>query len=266
MTRLLSSASAFALIALMVSVPALAVKKTTDVSIATVNGKSIPKSREDAIVALQVAQGRQDSEQLRNAARDELVNREILEQAARNRGFGDKREVKDMMDIARQGVLINAYMQDYVRSHPISEDVLKKEYEALKTQAGDKEYKARHILVENEDAAKDIIVRLNKGEKFDELSKLSKDSVSRDRGGDLGWAAPSKYVQPFAKALVTLEKGKYTEIPVKTNFGYHVIMLEDSRPLRVPPFDAARPQIKKRLEAQLIAKHVTELRGKARIK
>ena len=266
MTRLLASASIFTLIALTASVPALAVRKTTDVNIATVNGKSIPKSREDAMVAVQIAQGRQDTEQLRNAAKDELVNREILEQAARNHGFADKREVRDLMDMARQGVLINAYMQDYVRSHPVSDDTLKKEYEMLKTQTGDKEYKARHILVDNEDAAKDIIARLNKGEKFDELSKLSKDSASRDRGGDLGWAPPSKYVQPFAKALVTLGKGKYTETPVKTRFGYHVIMLEDLRPLQVPPFDALKPQIQKRLQAQLVAKHVAELRGKAKIK
>lgn len=266
MTRVLTPATLIALIALTVSVPAMAVKKTADVSIATVNGKPIPKSREDAIVAMQVAQGRTDSEQLRHAAKDELVNREILEQEARNQGFGEKREVRDMMDLARQGVLINAYMQDYVHKHPVGDAALKKEYEALKAQAGDKEYKARHILLDSESAAKDIIARLDKGEKFGELAKLSKDAVSKDRGGDLGWAPPAKYVQAFSSALVKLEKGKYTETPVKTNFGYHVIMLEDARPLQAPPFDAVKPQIVKRLEAQLVAKHVAELRGKAKIK
>jgi peptidyl-prolyl cis-trans isomerase C len=265
MTRLLTPAVVIALLALSASVPALAATEEVDKSIATVNGKAIPKSRADAMVAMQIAQGRSDSEQLRNAAKDELVNREVLEQEARNQGFGKKPEVKIQMELARQSALINAFMQDYLLSHPISEDTLKKEYEMVKTQASNKEYKARHILVENEDTAKDIIARLNKGEKFEELAKQSKDAGSRDRGGDLGWALPANFVHPFAEAMITLEKGKYTEIPVKTDYGYHVIMLDDSRVQNVPSFEAAKPQLSKRLQAQLVAKRVAELRGKARI-
>lgn len=265
MTQQWTTAALLALVALTASGSALAAKVPTKDSIATVNGKPIPRSREDALVALQVEQGRPDSEQLRSAAKDELVNREILEQEARNHGFGKKPEIRDQMDLARQGVLINAYMRDYVQSHPIGEDTLKKEYEMLKTQVGDKEYRAKHILLDNEDAAKDVIARLKKGEKFDDLAKLSKDSASKERGGDLGWGPPSKFVPPFAQAMVKLEKGKYTETPVKTSFGYHVILLEDSRPLKVPQFDALKPQLVKRLEAQLVAKHVAELRNKAKI-
>jgi len=265
MTRLSTPAALITLIALTTSVPVLAAKTSADENIATVNGKAIPKSRADAMVAMLVAQGRPDSDQVRNAAKDELVNRAVLEQEAASHGFGKKPEVRDQMELARQGVLINAYMHDYVRTHPIGEDALKKEYEALKSQIGDKEYKARHILVESEDAAKDIIARLNKGEKFEGLAKESKDTGSKDRGGDLGWAPPAKFVGPFSEAMVKLEKGKYTEKPVKTNFGYHVILLDDVRAVTSPAFDTVRPQILKRLEAQLVAAHVAELRGKAKI-
>jgi len=265
MTRLSTPAALIALVALTASVFALAADKAVETSIATVNGKAISKSRADAMVAVQVAQGRPDSEQVRNAARDELVNRAILEQEATNQGFAKKPEVRDQMELARQGVLINAYMHDYVRNHPISEGTLKKEYEMLKSQIGDKEYKARHILVDDEDAAKGIIAQLKKGEKFEALAKQSKDAGSKDHGGDLGWAVPAKFVGPFSAAMVKLEKGKYTESPVKTTFGYHVILLDDVRATTTPPFEAAKPQLLKRLEAQLVATHVAELRGKAKV-
>jgi peptidyl-prolyl cis-trans isomerase C len=265
MTGLSTPVALIALIALSASTPTLAAKTSAGERIATVNGKSIPKSRADAMVALQMAQGRADSEQLRNGAKDELVNRAILEQEATNQGFANKPEVRDQMELARQGVLINAYMHDYVRAHPISEDRLKQEYETLKSKMGDKEYKARHILLENEDAAKDIIARLKKGEKFEALANQSKDTGSRDRGGDLGWAAPAKFVGPFAEAMVKLAKGKYTEAPVKTSFGYHVIVLDDVRAAAIPAIDTLKPQLLKRLEAQLVAAHVAELRAKAKI-
>ena len=265
MTRQLTPAVLIALLALTLSAPAPAAKEEVGNSIATVNGKAIPKSLADAMVATQTAQGRPDSEQLRSAAKDELVNREVLEQEAQKEGFGMKPEVKNQMELARQSVLINAYLQDYVHSHPISEETLKKAYEMLKAQVGDKEYKARHILVDNEDAAKGIIARLKKGEKFEELAKQSKDVGSKDRGGDLGWAPPSNYVHPFAEAMIGLKKGKYTEIPVKTDFGYHVIMLDDTRAQKVPSFDAAKPQLTKRLQTQLVGERLAELRGKAKI-
>jgi peptidyl-prolyl cis-trans isomerase C len=249
----------------MALVPAHAAKNAANENIATVNGKAIPKSRADAMVAMQVAQGQSDSEQLRTTAKSELVNREVLEQEARHQGFAQKPEVREQMELARQGVLINAYMHDYVNSHPISEESLKQEYEKLKAQFGDKEYKARHVLLESEDAAKDIITRLKKGEKFDELAKLSKDAGSKGRGGDLGWGVPGKYVQAFADAMVLLEKGKYTDTPVKTSFGYHVIMLEDTRPPNVPSFDTAKAQLAKRLQTQLVTNRVAELRSKAKI-
>ncbi|MBK5104305.1 MAG: peptidylprolyl isomerase [Burkholderiales bacterium] len=265
MKHLLTSTALIAFVALTASVSALAAKSSAKDSIATVNGKAISKSRLDAVVAMHLAQGQKDSEELRKTAKNELVDREVLEQEARKQGFGKKPEVVDQMEMARQGILINAYMHDYVNNHPISEDMLKKEYETFKAQLGDKEYKARHILVEKEDVAKDIIARLNKGEKFEELAKQSKDTATKDHGGELGWATPSRFVRPFSEAMVKLEKGKYSQTPVKTKFGYHVIALDDTRATAVPSFEASRAQLLKRLQAQLVATRVAELRGKAKI-
>ena len=151
-------------------------------------------------------------------------------------------------------------------AHPVSDADVKAEYDKIKSQLGDKEYKARHILVEKEEEAKAIIAKLDKGEKIDDLAKQSKDPGSKDKGGDLGWANPASFVKPFADALSKLEKGKYTTTPVKTDFGYHVIKLEDTRPLKAPAFDEVKGQLKQRLEQQRVEKHIAELRSKAAVK
>ena len=106
---------------------------------------------------------------------------------------------------------------------------------------------------------------MKKGDKFEDLAKQSKDPGSKERGGDLGWAAPSSYVKPFSEAMMKLAKGKFTETPVKTDFGYHVILLEDSRELKLPPVDEAKAQLAQRLQQQMVEKHVMELRGKAKV-
>ncbi len=267
MKRFLLRASLTTLAALTASAPALAAKKAdeAEASVATVNGKIIPKSRADALIAEALNQGQTNSEQLRNAVRDELIKREILMQEAQKKGIDKKPEVKVQLDLVRQSVLINMYMQEYIRSHPISDEVLKKEYELIKVQMGDKEYKTRHILVDKEDEAKDIIARLKKGEKFEDLAKQSKDPGSKERGGDNGWAPPSNYVKPFSDAMVKLEKGRYTETPVKSDYGYHVIMLDDTRELKLPSLDEAKPQLIQRLQQQMAFQHIAELRSKSKV-
>lgn len=259
--------SLVALATLLCIAPAIAKDETpkSTGAVATVNGKAIPKNRADALVNAQTAQGQSDTEELRKAIREELVRREIIVQEAQKKGYDKKSEIQGQMELARQGVLINAYLGEYVRTHPITEDAIKKEYDAIKQQLGDKEYKARHILVEKEDEAKDIIAKLKKGDKFEDLAKQSKDPGSKERGGDLGWAAPSSYVKPFSEAMMKLAKGKFTETPVKTDFGYHVILLEDSRELKLPPVDEAKAQLAQRLQQQMVEKHVMELRGKAKV-
>ncbi len=234
--------------------------------VATVNGKGIPQGRADVMIRNQLAQGQQDGEQLRTAVRDELIRREVLTQAAVAKGLDKNASVLNQAELAKQAVLIQAYLQDYMRSHPISEDTIKAEYEKIKVSFGNKEYKARHVLVKTEEKAKEIIGKLQAGEKFEDLAKDSEDPGSKDRGGDLGWSAPAQYVKPFADALVKLEKGKFTPQPIRSDFGYHVIKLEDVRDLKLPSYEEAKPQIAQRLEQQTVAAHLNELRQKAVIK
>lgn len=243
--------------ALVFALPALAQTK--------VNGKPIPKNQIDFFVNSQKAQGRPDSPELQAAAREEVIRRELIAQEAQKQGLDKKADVQTKMELAKQGVLINAYLENYVKTHPVSDAEIKKEYDTAKSKLGDKEYKARHILVDSEDEAKDIIAKLKKGEKFDALAVQSKDPGSKDKGGDLGWASPATYVKPFGDALVKLNKGQYTETPVRSDFGWHVIQLEDVRALKMPSFDEAKPQIQQRLQQQMIEKQVMDLRSKAKV-
>lgn len=256
----------------LASVPATAAKKEAAAepaaaggAVATVNGKAIAKAKADLMVNMQKAQGRPDSEDLRRAVKERLVMLEVVSQEAQKKGLDKKPDIQAQIDMSRQDVLINAYLADYVRSHPVNPDAVKKDYDTYVATMGDKEYKARHILVEKEEEAKDIITRLKKGEKFEDLAKLSKDPGSRDKGGDLDWSVPANYVKPFADALAGLSKGKYTETPVKTNFGWHVILLEDSRAFTPPSLDELKPQITQNLQRQMVDQHVQELMKKAKV-
>lgn len=234
-------------------------------SVAKVNGVSIAKPLADAIVNEQKAKGASDNAELRAAVKEELVRREVLVQEAKKKGLDKKPEVSAQMELARQSVLIRAFLQNYVQSNPVTDAQLKQEYDAIKAQMSGNEYHARHILVESEDQAKGIIAKLKKGEKFADLAKDSKDPGSKDNGGDLGWAPPNAYVKPFADALVKLDKGQYTDAPVKSDFGWHVILLEESRPLSAPPFDQVKPQLSQRIEQKMVDKLIGDLRAKAKV-
>ncbi len=231
----------------------------------TVNGQSVAKSRADMLISAQVAQGQPDSPELRAAVKEELVRRELLSQEATKKGLDKNSEVQAQMDMARQGVLIGAYLKDYIKRNPVSDAQIKKEYEDLKIRLGNKEYKARHILVDKEEDAKAIIEKLKKGEKFDDLAKQSKDPGSKERGGDLGWASPAAFVKPFSDAMIKLEKGKYTLAPVKSDFGWHVIQLDDTRDTKIPAFEEAKGQIAQQMQQGLVQKHMDELRAKAKV-
>jgi peptidyl-prolyl cis-trans isomerase C len=233
--------------------------------VATVNGKAVPQARMDALLAAQLAQGSQPGPQLQNNVREELIRRELLVQEAEKKGIDKKTDVQAQVTLARQAVVIGAYLGEYVRSHPITDDMVKAEYEGIRKALGDKEYKARHILVDTEDEAKAIIAKLKKGEKFDDLAKQSKDPGSKEKGGDLGWSTPANYVKSFADAMTRLEKGKFTEAPVKSDFGWHVIQLDDTKAMEPPALDEVKPQLTQRLQQQMIQKHVMELRAKAKV-
>ena len=233
--------------------------------VAKVNGKAIPANRAEVLVANQLAQGQAKTPELEKAVKEELVRREVLAQAAVAKGMDKKSDVQAQVELARQGVLIGAYLNEFARGVKITDDDVKKEYDTLKSALGDKEYKARHVLVEKEDEAKDIIAKLKKGEKFEELAKVSKDPGSKDKGGELGWANKASYVPPFAEAMTHLAKGKYTEAPVQSNFGWHVIQLDDVRELKAPNFEDVKPQIVQRMRQMAVEKHILDLRAKAKV-
>jgi len=204
---------------------------------AIVNGKAIPSARVDEFVAALTQQGRPDTPELRTAVRDELIAREIFVQEAERKGLTRSTEVARQLEQTRQDILIRAVIREHLKNNPITDAELKAEYERLTKGAGggDKEYRARHILVETEAEAKSIVEQLKKGAKFEELAKKSKDPGSAANGGDLDWNGPDTFVKPFAEAMVKLEKGQLTEIPVKTDFGWHVIRLDDVREPAPPP-------------------------------
>jgi peptidyl-prolyl cis-trans isomerase C len=198
-----------------------------------VNGKEIPASRIEAVVKSQVAQGRPDTPDLRNNVKEELINREIVAQEALKKGLEKQSEVAVQIDFARQEILFNAYLRDYLRANPITDDMLKKEYERIKPQLPAKEYHARHILVDKEDEAKGLIAQIKKGGNFEKLAaEKSKDQGSKVKGGDLDWSPAERYVKPFADALAKLKKGQMTEAPVQTQFGWHASGSTTSAPRR----------------------------------
>jgi peptidyl-prolyl cis-trans isomerase C len=234
-------------------------------NVATVNGKAIPASKVDQVVKQVVAQGKAtDSPQLRDAIKRDLIGREVLIQEADKQGVGGRADVKAAIDNARQSIIINAMLADYVKKNPVTDAQVKAEYDRYKAQVGDKEYHARHILVGTEDEAKAIIAKLKGGAKFEELAKQSKDGTAAN-GGDLDWASPASYVPEFSKAMVALQKGAITETPVKTQFGYHVIKLEDVRPAKIPPLDEVKQQVQESLQQRKLATFREELMKKAKI-
>ncbi len=235
-------------------------------AVAKVNGVSIPQSRADILIKEMTGQGRPDTPEMRDAIKQELINREIVAQEAVKKGLDKRPEVVTQISLQRQAVLINAYLQDYLKAHPVSDDDVKKEYERVKASAGGREYRVRHILVETEDEAKQIIAQLNKGASFEKLAgEKSKDQGSKDRGGDLDWATPARYVPAFGQAITKLKKGQLTDAPVQTQFGWHVIRLDDERPSKFPPLEEVKHQIEQQLRQQTVNKAFTELRAKAKI-
>ena len=234
--------------------------------VAKVNGVAIPRARLEYMVEQQKQRGGQDNEQMRAMVREELVNREIIAQEAARTGLAKRSEVQTEIDMARQQILVNAYLRDWVRRHPISDADIQREYDRAKQQTGAKEYKARHILVETEEEAKGVIAELKKGGKFEEIAaKSSKDPGNKDRGGDLDWNVPAQFDKAFSDAMVKLEKGKYTETPVRTRFGFHVIRLDDVRDINFPALADVRQRIQQQLVQGKVQDLIQGLKAKAKV-
>ena len=240
---------------------------------AIVNGKAVPLARVNALKAQIEASGQAVPPEMEKMIKDEVIFREILMQEANRRGVAASDTYKQQMELARQTVLINALRADFEKTNPVTDAEAKAEYDRLVAAqapaAGTKEIKARHILVEKEAEAKDLIAQIKKGAKFEDLAKkASKDPGSGAQGGDLGWSNPSSYVPEFAEAMSKLKKGEMTDAPVKTQFGYHVIRVDDTRDAKAPEapkFEDVKAQVKQQMAQQKLAKFQEDLRTKAKI-
>ena len=235
-------------------------------NVAVVNGKAIPMSRVEATVKQVEAQGQQkDSPELRDMIKKDLIAREVMMQEALKQGYDKNEIVKQQLDGERQRLVVSAMMRDYADKHKVTDAEIKTEYDRIKAQAGDKEYHIRHIVAETDAEAKAIIGKLKGGAKFEELAKQSKDTGSAANGGDLDWASPASFVKEFSTAMTGLQKGQMTETPIKTQFGYHIIKLDDVRAAKVPTLEEVKPQIAESLQQKKLQAFQQELRAKAKV-
>lgn len=260
--------SAVALLALSACTPKDAAKEADKGPVAaTVNGAPISQKQVDMILKQQAAQGMPDNAESRKMIIDNLSLQLIVAQEAAKKGLEKLPDVAEQLEMTKQSILADAYVQDYMKTNPVTDAMLTAEYDKIKAQATGNQYKARHILVEKEDEAKDIIAKLKKDVKsFDALAKAkSKDPGSKDKGGDLGWFDPRGMVPEFGAAVAKLEKDKFTEEPVKSQFGYHVIMLEDTRPNPIPTLEQVKPRLTQQVQQQNLKKMLDDMKAKAKI-
>ncbi|WP_284616885.1 peptidylprolyl isomerase [Aquabacterium humicola] len=234
-------------------------------NIAVVNGKTVPKARLDMLVQQAQRAGQQVTPELQAQAKDQVVLREIFAQEAERKGIPANADYKAQMELARQSIMIRELFEDFKKKNPVSDQEAKAEYDKFKAQASGTEYRARHILVEKEDEAKDLIAKIKGGAKFEDLAKeKSKDPGSGQNGGDLDFAKPDNYVPEFSKAMTSLKKGEMTETPVKSQFGFHIIRLEDTREAQFPDFEQVKPQIQQRIAQVKLQKYQDDLRKAAK--
>ncbi|AFT85780.1 peptidylprolyl isomerase [Paraburkholderia phenoliruptrix] len=235
-------------------------------NIAVVNGTPIPKSRADALIDQLVHQGQQNTPQLQMAVREELVNREVLMQEALRRGLQNRPDIKAQVAVAQQTVVLRALIEDFVKKNAPTDAEVTARYNALIKDAGGKEYHLHHILVDNEQQAKDLIAKIKGGASFEELAKqYSKDPGSGKNGGDLDWSDPKAYVPEFADAATHLQKGQMSDTPVHTQFGWHIIRVDDVRSITPPPLEQVRPQIVQQIQQEKLQAFEEGLRKNAKI-
>ncbi len=234
--------------------------------VATVNGIAIPRQRMETVLRIQKERGVADSDQVRAQLRELLINTEVLYQEASRSGLLKKPEIQQQLDLNRTEFVANALVQEYLRAHPVSAAEVQKEYDRIRAQNGDKEYKARHILLAKEEDAKAAIAEIKKGAKFEEIAQTrSIDEGTKPRGGELDWTVPGNLEKPFADAMLKLEKGRMSDTPVATRYGFHVLRLDDVREARFPDLEQVRGRIQQHLAEARVQALVRDLRAKAKI-
>ncbi len=236
-------------------------------NLAIVNGKPVPLSRVAALTEQVERSGRPIDDQVKAMIKEEVIAREIFMQEAEKRGLKTSANYRKQIELAQQTILINELRTDFLQKNPVTDADIKAEYDRFVSMNGDKEYHARHILVDSEDEAKALIEQIKKGGSFEALAKeKSKDTGSGANGGDLDWSPAGNYVPEFSAALSKLDKGQMTDAPVKSEYGWHIIRVEDVRDAKLPELEQIKPQIAQQLAQQKLAKFQDELRAKAKVK
>jgi peptidyl-prolyl cis-trans isomerase C len=232
----------------------------------TVNGIGIPKSRVDVAVENNVKQGQPNTPELRKRVLDALITQEIIAQAALAQGLDKDPLLAGSLDLLRQEVLINVLLVDYLNANPVSDEMLRAEYDKLKPLQPTREYKIRHIMVGTQEQAAQLIAQLRKGASFEKLAaEHSADTPSRSQGGDLGWVTLDRLVAPIAEAVAKLQKGQFTEAPVRAETGWHIVRLDEERPAAVPTFDEAKPRLQQIVQNRIAQQLISDLRTKAKV-
>ncbi|MCU0926234.1 MAG: peptidylprolyl isomerase [Hydrogenophaga sp.] len=235
-------------------------------NVAIVNGKAVPTARVEALAKQMEASGRPVDEATRAQLKEEVILREIFMQEAQKRGIAATEEYRTQMELARQTIMIRALFADHQKKNPVTDAEIKAEYDKFAAANAGKEFRARHILVEKEDEAKAIIASIKGGAKFEDIAKKqSKDPGSGANGGDLDWANAASYVTEFSEAMVKLDKGQMTDAPVKSQFGWHIIRVDDVRQAQLPSLDEVKPQIAQQMQQQKMAEFQKSLRDKAKV-
>ena len=235
-------------------------------NLAIVNGKAVPKERIETLKQQVERSGRPISPEMEGQIKEEVIAREIFMQEAQKRGLEASADYKAQMELARQTILIRELFVDFQKTNPVTDAEIQAEYDKFVAANAGKEYKASHILVESEDRAKAIIAEVKAGKSFEEIAKKeSKDPGSGARGGDLDWANPNNYVPEFTEALIKLKKGELTAAPVKSQFGWHIIRMDDERQAEMPKFEDVKPQIMQQLQQTKLQQFQDQLRKNAKV-
>ncbi len=235
-------------------------------NIAIVNGKAVPKTRMEALAQQVARSGRPITPDVEAQIKEEVIAREIFMQEAQKRGLDATDDYKAQIELAKQTILIRELFSKFQETNAVSDADIQVEYDKFVAANGGKEYRARHILVETEAQANAILASLKKNGKFEDIAKKqSKDPGSGANGGDLDWAAAGNYVKEFSDAMVSLKKGETSAAPVKSQFGFHIIRLDDVREAQLPKLEDVKPQIAQQLQQQRMANFQQELRAKAKV-
>ncbi|QNK72779.1 peptidylprolyl isomerase [Variovorax sp. PAMC28562] len=233
---------------------------------AIVNGKAVPKTRMDMLAQQLAAAGRPVTPEMQPQLREEVITREVFMQEAQKQALDANDDYKAQLELARQAIMIRQLFENFKKTHPVTDAEVQAEYDKFVAANGGKEYKSRHILVETKDQADKIMADLKKGGKFEDIAKKqSKDPGSGAKGGDLDWANPGSFVPEFSEALIKLKKGETTSEPIKSQFGFHIIRLDDVRQAQLPKVDEVKPQITQQLQQQRLQKYQEDLRAAAKI-